>query len=85
MDTNDIISYLRIGAGGLRDGSNLFLAQPALSRAMRIAGGLVEVAATLLERGHADPVEHVTRLVDLDERLNQARAEVDHEAAEQFK
>lgn len=80
MNKEDIISYLRIAASGVKQGANLFLAQPELSRAMRIAGGLLDIAVTLLERG-VEPVEHITRLVDLDAELNAARAEVDAEAA----
>lgn len=80
MNKEDIIGYLRIAASGVKEGSNLFLAQPALARAMRIAGGVLDIAVQLLERGQ-EPVEHITRLIDLDAQLNQARADVDAEAA----
>jgi hypothetical protein len=83
MNKSDIISYLQIAASAVKQGANLFLAQPALSAAMRVAGGLLDVAVTLLERG-VDPVEHITRLVDLDEKLNEARLEVDAEAKAQY-
>jgi len=84
MNKDEIIGYLKMLAGGLHQGANLFLAQPSLSRAMRVAGGLLDIATTLLERG-VDPVEHITRLVDLDEALNQARADIDSEAASDHK
>jgi hypothetical protein len=80
ISKEDVVGYLRIAASGVKEGANLFLAQPALSQAMRIAGGLLDVAVGLLERG-VEPVEHITRLIDLDAQLNQARADVDAEAA----
>lgn len=79
MNKDDVISYIRIAASGVKQAANLFLAQPEFSRALRIAGGLLDVAVTLLERG-VEPVEHITRLVDLDAQLNQVRADVDVEA-----
>ncbi len=80
----DLIEYLRLAANGAKAGANMFLAQPGLSRAMRLTGGLLDLAVTLLERGVAEPVDHITRLVDLDAQLNQARAEVDAEADADF-
>ena len=79
MNLTDVSNYVRILSDGLKQGSNLFLAQPALSRAMRVAGGLLDVAVVLLERG-VEPVEHITRLIDLDAEMAKARAEVDAEA-----
>lgn len=80
MNKDDILSYMRILADGLKQGANLFLAQPSLSRAMRVAGGLLDVAIVLIQRGVDEPVEHITRLVDLDLLLSQTRADVDAEA-----
>jgi hypothetical protein len=84
MDLDTVLSYMRLLAGGLKDASNLFMAQPAFSRALRMAGGLIDVATVLIERGVADPVQHITRLVDLDAELDQIRAEEDAAAKEQF-
>lgn len=83
MPTN-LIEYLTLAANGAKQGANLFLAQPALSKAMRLTGGLLDLAVTLLERGVSEPVDHITRLVDLDAELNKARAEVDAEADADF-
>lgn len=79
MNKEDVAGYLRIAASGLKEGSLLFLAQPSVSRAMQVAGGLLDIAVLLLERG-VEPVEHITRLVDLDAMMKQARADVDAEA-----
>lgn len=84
IDKQTVIDYLRVAASGVKQGANLFLAQPELSRAMRVAGGLLDVAVTLLERG-VEPVEHITRLIDLDIELNKARSEVDAEFEQERK
>ena len=77
---SSLIEYLTLAANGAKAGANMFLAQPALSRAMRLTGGLLDLAVKLLERGVDEPVDHITRLVDLDAEMNAARAEVDAEA-----
>lgn len=83
MDQDDVASYLQLASKGLLDGANLFLAQPKISAALRIAGGLIGIGAGLLRKGE-DPVEKVTRLLDLDAQMNAARDEVDAEARKQF-
>lgn len=83
IDKQTVIDYLRVAASGVKQAANLFLAQPEFSRALRVTGGLLDVAVGLLERG-VEPVEHITRLVDLDAALNNARADVDAEAKRDF-
>jgi hypothetical protein len=83
MNKEDLASYLQNAAEGLRAGAYMFMATPHVAGVMRVISGLLDIGATIARAGD-DPVEKITRLLDLDQQMRAERAEVDAEADRKF-
>lgn len=80
----DALTYVDNAVKGAEVGAPIVgIADPTIALALVIAEPILALAAQLARAG-LDPVEHITRVVDLDALLNAARSDVDKLEAEKF-